>query len=425
MKNNTMQQAIFWMVIAFGIFLIIDIYTFQAIKLAFGNHTWINVVYWLITLFVLGYMIYSTQSYDRASAPQKIINNFMGMMVLSYVPKLLIIILLFSEDLFRLVQGSIVFLVDFFSQGNSGQEEASYIPGRRKFISQIGLALAAIPLGSILYGIYKGKYNFRVIRQTVFFEDLPDAFDGFTIAQISDIHSGSFTNKEKITYGVDLVNEQNADMIVFTGDLVNNKADEMEPWMDVFGKLNAPYGMYSILGNHDYGDYVTWPSDQAKADNLDRLKEVHKELGFKLMLDESTKIEKGSSSIDLLGIQNWGAGGFAKYGDFEKALSQADKESFKVLLSHDPSHYDSQVKNHDTKIDLTLSGHTHGMQFGIEIPGWLKFSPVQFRYPKWAGLYEENKRHLYVNRGFGYLAFPGRVGIWPEITMIELKKKQA
>ena len=181
----------------------------------------------------------------------------------------------------------------------------------------------------------------------------------------------------------------------------------------------------SILGNHDYGDYVTWPSDQAKIDNLDRLKEIHKELGFKLMLDESTKIEKGSSSIDLLGIQNWGAGGFAKYGDFEKALSQADKESFKVLLSHDPSHYDSQVKNHDTKIDLTLSGHTHGMQFGIEIPGWLKFSPVQFRYPKWAGLYEENKRHLYVNRGFGYLAFPGRVGIWPEITMIELKKKQA
>jgi predicted MPP superfamily phosphohydrolase len=195
--------------------------------------------------------------------------------------------------------------------------------------------------------------------------------------------------------------------------------------MDVFGKLNAPYGMYSILGNHDYGDYVTWPSDQAKADNLDRLKEVHKELGFKLMLDESTKIEKGSSSIDLLGIQNWGAGGFAKYGDFEKALAQAEKDSFKVLLSHDPSHYDSQVKNHDTKIDLTLSGHTHGMQFGIEIPGWLKFSPVQFRYPKWAGLYEENKRHLYVNRGFGYLAFPGRVGIWPEITMIELKKKQA
>ena len=248
-----MQQAIFWMVIAFGIFLIIDIYTFQAIKLAFGNHTWINVVYWLITLFVLGYMIYSTQSYDRASAPQKIINNFMGLMVLSYVPKLLIVVFLFSEDLFRVVQGSIVFLVDFFSQGSSGQEEASYIPGRRKFISQIGLALAAIPLGSILYGIYKGKYNFRVIRQTVFFEDLPDAFDGFTIAQISDIHSGSFTNKEKITYGVDLVNEQNADMIVFTGDLVNSESKEMRPWKSIFSKLKAPDGyLLELLQYHSH-----------------------------------------------------------------------------------------------------------------------------------------------------------------------------
>jgi predicted MPP superfamily phosphohydrolase len=425
MKDKTMHQAILWMALAFGIFLLIDIYTFQAIKVAFADHPWIKYVYWAVTLFVLGYMLYTTQNFDRASAPQKIINNFMGLMVLSYVPKLFVVLFLFSEDLVRVVQGSIVFLVDFFSQGSSGQENSEYIPGRRKFISQLGLALAAIPLGSILYGIYKGKYNFRVIRQTVFFDDLPEEFDGFTIAQISDVHSGSFTNKEKIQYGVDLVNEQGADMIVFTGDLVNNKAEEMDPWIETFSRLNAPYGMYSILGNHDYGDYVSWPSDEAKKKNLDRLKEIHGELGFKLMLDESVSIKKDDASIDLLGIQNWGAGGFAKYGDFEKALSSAQKESFKVLLSHDPSHYDEQVKNHNTKVDLTLSGHTHGMQFGIEIPGLVKLSPVQLRYPKWAGLYEENNRYLYVNRGFGYLAFPGRVGIWPEITVLELKKKTA
>ena len=420
-----MQQAWLWLILAFSIFLIIDVYTFQAIKVAFSSRPWINVIYWGITLFVLGYMLYATQSFDRASAPQKIINSFMGLMVLSYVPKLFVVLFLFSEDLFRGVQGVIIFVVDFFSQGGSGEGSSDYVPSRRKFVSQIGLALAAVPLGSILYGIFIGKYNFRVIKQTLFFDDLPPEFDGFTIAQISDIHSGSFTNKEKVAYGVGLVNEQNADAIVFTGDLVNNEASEMEPWIEVFNKLEAPYGMYSILGNHDYGDYITWTSEDAKKKNLGRLKEIHGELGFNLLLDDVARVEKNGASIDILGIQNWGAGGFAKYGNFEKALSKTDDESFKVLLSHDPSHYDAQVKNHVKKIELTLSGHTHGMQFGIEIPGWLKFSPVQFRYPKWAGLYKENNRYLYVNRGFGYLAFPGRVGIWPEITMIELKRKQA
>ena len=322
-----------------------------------------------------------------------------------------------------MIEGSTMFIADQFNQG--GSSDAPFMHGRRKFISQLGLLVAAIPLSSILYGIYKGKYNFRVIKQTIFFDDLPEDFDGFTIAQISDVHSGSFDNPDKVKYAIDLVNEQNADMLVFTGDMVNNKAEEMEPWIDVFKKLSAPFGMYSILGNHDYGDYVTWKSDDHKKKNMDRLKEIHKEIGFDLLLNENRKLTRGNSSIDLLGIENWGAGGFAKYGDLEKALKNTHDDAFKILLSHDPSHYDEQVKHHKSKIDITLSGHTHGMQFGIEIPGWVKWSPVKYRYPKWAGLYEENKRYLYVNRGFGYLAFPGRVGIWPEITVLELKKKQA
>jgi len=419
-----MLQILLWMGFAFGIFLLIDLYAYQAFRMAFDSHPWIKILYWVITLAVIAYMAYSALSFDRAAGPNKIVNTFMGLMVLMYVPKLLIVSFLFSEDIYRALSGSFTYVADFFSS-NTSRGDAGFIADRRKFISQMGLLLAAVPLGSILYGIYRGKYNFKVIRQTIYFDNLPKQFDGFTIAQISDIHSGSFDNREKIQYGVDLVNEQNADLLVFTGDLVNNKSDEMDPWMDVFGKLKAPYGMYSILGNHDYGDYTTWPSKEAKVANLDRLKEIHKELGFNLMLNSATKIEKDGASIDLVGIENWGTGGFAKYGDFEKALSQADKDSFKVLLSHDPSHYDAQVKNHKTQVDLTLSGHTHGMQFGIEIPGWIKWSPIKYRYAKWAGLYQENKRYLYVNRGFGYLAFPGRVGIWPEITILELKRKEA
>jgi predicted MPP superfamily phosphohydrolase len=267
----------------------------------------------------------------------------------------------------------------------------------------------------------KGKYNFKVLKYTLHFKDLPDAFDGYRVTQISDIHSGSFDNKEKIEYAVDLINQQASDAILFTGDMVNNMATEMLPWKDTFSKLTAKDGMFSVLGNHDYGDYVRWDTTVQKADNLEQLKTIQKEIGFDLMLNESRFIERNGQRIAIVGVENWGRG-FKQKGDLKKASEQLNGDDFKILLSHDPTHWQEQVINDDYHYHLTLSGHTHGMQFGIEIPGLIKWSPVKWRYKYWAGIYQEKGQYINVNRGFGFLAFPGRVGIWPEITVIELKK---
>lgn len=406
-----------------AVLILVDIYAYQAVKTTWADIVWVKRGYWIITIASILYIIYSVVGFDRAAGSHKVINNFMGLLILIYVPKLFVVLMLFSEDLFRYGGGVFAYLGDVLSR-NGETSSTEFIASRRKFVSQLGLLIATVPLTGIVYGIVKGRYNFRVIKQTVFFDNLPEAFDGFKITQLSDIHSGSFDNPEKVAYAINLINQQDSDALVFTGDLVNNTADEMDPWMDTFKQLKTPkYGKFSVLGNHDYGDYVSWPDKKAKVDNLNKLKSIHKELGFNLLLDRRVSLEKDGEQIDVLGVENWGGGSFAKYGDLEKALDNSPKERFKVLLSHDPSHYDEQVKNHENQVDLTLSGHTHGMQFGIEIPGIVKISPARLRYSKWAGLYEENKRYLYVNRGFGYLAFPGRVGIWPEITVLELKKK--
>jgi hypothetical protein len=269
-------------------------------------------------------------------------------------------------------------------------------------------------------GIFRGKYAYRVIEQTLYFDDLPKNFDGFKIAQISDIHSGSFNNTKAVQKGIDLVIKQKADLFVFTGDLVNNKAEEIKPWIPFFNKIKAPYGQFSILGNHDYGDYMAWKSPQEKQQNLENLKKYHQEIGFKLLLDEHVYLEKVNDKIVLAGVENWGIG-FGERGDLNAALKGTSTQEFKVLLSHDPSHFDEQVKNYPSKINLTLSGHTHGMQFGIEMFG-IKWSPVKLRYKHWAGLKEENNRYLYINRGFGFIGFSGRVGIWPEVTLITLRR---
>ncbi len=308
-------------------------------------------------------------------------------------------------------------------QSVTGNGEGDFTADRRKFVSQTALLLSAIPFIGILHGVFFGKYRYRILKHTLVFDDLPEEFDGFTITQISDIHSGSFDDKKKLEYGVDLINAQESDVILFTGDLVNNQSKEMEPWMDTFKKLKAPMGKYSILGNHDYGDYMTWPSKEAKKANMENLFEIQEELGFRLLRNENVKLQKGEATIDLIGVENWGKG-FAQYGDLNKAVENLADQSFKILMSHDPSHFDEEVKKFSKFIHLTLSGHTHGIQFGIEIPGFIKWSPVSWRYPKWAGLYEQLGRYLHVNRGFGFLAFPGRVGIWPEITVLKLQKKK-
>lgn len=396
------------------LFIIIDIYAFQAFK-TISKNVWIHAIYWLLTLLVAGNFILRFWGLNRADYGNAQAYAF-GFLIAFLVPKMVMVLIMFSEDIFRVPQA----IYRYFTQGT--EAKGSYLPSRRAFISKVALGIAAIPFASILYGIYKGKYNFKVLKYTLHFEDLPEAFDGFKLTQISDVHSGSFDNPEKVNYAIDLINQQQSDVVLFTGDMVNNTASEMKPYVSIFSKLKAKDGLYSVLGNHDYGDYVTWPSNEAKKQNLQDLKDMQKEIGFNLLLNEHKFIEKNGQRIALIGVENWGAGGFKKAGDLKKASSGVEKNDFKILLSHDPSHWEQQVINDEYHYHLTLSGHTHGMQFGIEVPGWFKWSPVKWRYKYWAGIYQELGQYINVNRGFGYLAFPGRVGIWPEITVIELKK---
>ncbi|MBX2826930.1 MAG: metallophosphoesterase [Flavobacteriaceae bacterium] len=397
------------------IYIAIDVYAFQALRTVTKNQ-WFYGLYVFISVLLLGMFIYQIEygSSTRTMTPVRMYT--FGFFLAIFGPKLLLVIFMFGEDVIR-------FLVGAFSK-LGGNEQGFYMPSRRKFVSTIALGLAAIPFTSLLYGMYRGKYNYKVLKYALEFDDLPDAFDGYTITQISDVHSGSFDNRDKISYGIDLINEQGSDIIVFTGDLVNNVAEEMTPWKDLFSKLGASDGVYSVLGNHDYGDYVSWETPEAKAKNLQDLKELQRDMGWNLLLNEHRTLERKGESIKLIGVENWGAGGFKKAGDLNKACEGVMKGDFKVLLSHDPSHWKEQVKKDDRHFHLTLSGHTHGMQFGIEIPGWIKWSPVKYRYENWAGIYEELGRFINVNRGFGFIGYPGRVGIWPEISVITLKKRR-
>jgi predicted MPP superfamily phosphohydrolase len=394
------------------IYSIFSVYGYQAIKTV-TKASWFHYLFIVVALVIAGNFIYqfSLGSDGRVLNPAK--SYAFGCLLAFMSLNLVIVPILLGEDVIRAFVG----VYDKFTS-----KEAFDMSSRRKFISQIALGLAAIPFTSLLYGMYKGKYKFRVLEYVLYFEDLPEAFDGYRITQISDIHSGSFDNFEKIKYGVDLVNEQKSDVILFTGDLVNNKASEMTPWKDLFGTLKAKDGVFSVLGNHDYGDYVDWDSPAAKEKNLDDLKQMQKEMGYDLLLNESRFIEREGQRIALVGVENWGKGGFKKSGDLRKASEHIDLNDFKILMSHDPSHWEEQVIHDDYHYHLTLSGHTHGMQFGIEIPGWIKWSPVKWRYKHWAGIYKELGQYINVNRGFGFLAYPGRVGIWPEVSVITLKK---
>ena len=406
-----MPRWVIPLLIASVIIFVLEYYAYQAIKTITKN----RIIKWVWLLTGIGiylnflYVIFTT---PRSAGQTTEFQMAVGMMITILIPKVFILVVLFGEDVIRWIQK----LVSWISS-NPTQP----IPGRRKFISQIALGLAAIPFASFLYGIIQGRYNYKVLKYQLAFKDLPDAFDGFTITQISDIHSGSFTNKEKIQYGVDMINQQESDLLLFTGDIVNNKASEMDNWLDIFSALKAPFGKYAILGNHDYAEYIRGISEEEKEQQFEEIKNIHPKIGFDLLCNENRYIEKDGQKIALIGVENWGKN-FKQAGDLSKASKGISKEDFKILMSHDPSHWDAEVKQADLNYHLTLSGHTHGLQMGIEIPGWIKWSPSKYVYRQWAGLYEEYGRYINVNRGFGYHAFPGRVGIWPEITVIELKK---
>ena len=391
-------------------------YSYQALKTAISNR-WILYGYVFFTVIIVGNLLFYTLILERNTTNEPRLMYAIGFFLSLLIFQLLVSVILLAEDVFRIPQALYSFL-------KRVPEQTQFIPSRRKIISQIALGLASIPFASLLYGMYRGKYNYKVLSYNLEFEDLPDAFDGFKITQISDIHSGSFDNQTKVQYGVDLVNQQKSDLVLFTGDLVNNRADEIKPWIKIFNKIKAEFGVFSILGNHDYGDYMRWESPAAKRKNMEDLYDAHNEMGWDLLLNESRFIEKDGERLAIIGVENWGSG-FKKAGDLNKALNKVSEKDFKILLTHDPSHWEAQVIPHPFKIHLTLSGHTHGMQFGIEIPGVIKWSPAKWRYKQWAGLYGENKQYLNVNRGFGYLAYPGRVGMWPEVSVITLSKSKS
>lgn len=404
------------------IVLAIDFYTFQGLKTLISSSVqhvnYIYLSYWVISILLPALFIYGMMEMRRNHQMPAAWVTLGNIWFILLVTKLVFILVLFGEDIYRFFEAIYFKVSSYFSDEIT--VESPSMASRRKFVSQGALLLASIPFMSLTYGMIRGRYQYKIHKQTIYYKDLPEEFDGFRICQISDIHSGSFDDRDGVLKGLDMIKSLNADLIVFTGDLVNTFASEFDPWVADFKTLKAPYGQFSILGNHDYGEYTQWETEEAKQQNFEAVKAHHAKIDFKLLLDESVKIEKNGQSLRLLGVENWGVG-FGKRGNLEKALHQVNASDFKILLSHDPTHWENEVKMHPQHIHLTLSGHTHGMQMGIEIPGF-KWSPIQYRYPKWAGQYEEAGRNLYINRGFGVLGFRGRVGIWPEITEITLKK---
>ena len=401
--------------------LLMDTYIFQAVKTVSQSaspktRTVIYAVYWTISaLALISFLIFFFT--DHNFLGKKFRTYLFATAIGLFLSKLIIIVFLFIDDLRRGIQwiAGKLFFKDTDIDTMSGDGIS-----RSAFLSWLGLAAGGTLFGSFLYG-FSNKYNYNVKRIQLSYDNLPPAFKGLKIVHISDIHSGSFTNKTAVAHGVEKILKEKPDLILFTGDIVNDRATEMDEYKDVFNKLNAPLGVYSTLGNHDYGDYVRWPYNGiSKEQNLEDLKKVHADMGWRLLMNEHVVLEKGGTEIALLGIENWSNKiRFPKHGRMDLAHPGAEKYPFKILMSHDPSHWDAQVRPDYPDVDLTLSGHTHGMQFGIEIPGF-KWSPVQYMYKQWHGLYEDGKQKLYVNPGYGFLGYPGRVGVLAEITVIEL-----
>lgn len=418
-------QLLMVIVIFFIVYALIEYYGWQAIKSAFRstNPRTVNWLYWgfsagLLLLFIL------YRPFLFKIMPRSITAYFSTVFVVVVFSKLIISLFLLPEDITRIFR----FGINKLSSAPAVAEANNGIT-RSQFLSRMALTVAAIPAATLLYGVFVNAYNYRFHRVKVTLPNLPDAFEGFRIIQLSDIHSGSFTRSEPIVEVIRQINEKNADLILFTGDLVNNVADEMDGFIDVFKELRAKHGVLSVTGNHDYGDYIAWETAAAKKANFEKFKGVHAQMGWDLMLNENRILERDGQKIAIIGIENAGSGKhgegkngrFKDYSDMPAALNGTEDVPVKILMSHDPSHWDREVRPKYGDIDLMLSGHTHGAQFGIESK-WLKWSPSEYLYKQWAGLYQEGKQFLYVNRGFGFLFYPGRVGILPEVTEITLSK---
>lgn len=391
-----------------GIFLFLEVYIYQAIRTLTDN-SWIKIGYWVISLAVYGFFAYEVTHYQRSDRSMVRAQIMISLFLIFILPKIFVVLFLLIDDIFR-VGG---YLIGF------AKPSENFFPERRKFLSLVGLGMSGVLSALFIDGITFGKYRHKVRRVRVNFANLPKSFKGYKIIQISDVHSGSFSDPSKLQHAIDLINEQKPDLVLFTGDMVNNVADEFKPFIPLFSKIQAKDGKLAVLGNHDYGDYVTWASPDAKKENLETLIGYEKQAGFDMLRNEHRVIEKNGEKLYILGVENWGLKPFPQFGKIDDALNGVPESATKILMSHDPTHFDYVVKKHPSNIHLTLSGHTHGMQFGLDLKN-VKWSPVQYRYPKWADLYESEGKLLYVNRGFGVLGYPGRVGVLPEITLFEL-----
>ncbi|MFL9833107.1 metallophosphoesterase [Chryseobacterium terrae] len=391
-----------------AIFLFLEVYIFQAIRTLTDN-LWVRIGYIVLSLAVYGVFAYEVSHFQRSDRSMVRAQITISLFLIFILPKIFIVLFLLVDDIFR-TGGYLVGLT---------RPTENFFPERRKFLSLMGLGLGGVLSALFIDGITFGKYRHKVRRVKVKFANLPKSFKGYKIIQISDVHSGSFSDPSKLQHAIDLINEQNPDLVLFTGDMVNNVADEFKPFIPLFSKIKAKDGKFAVLGNHDYGDYVKWNSKDEQKQNLETLIDFQRQAGFDLLRNENRIIEKNGENIYILGVENWGLKPFPQYGDIDKALENVPQNATKILMSHDPTHFDYVVKKHSIDVHLTLSGHTHGMQFGLDLKN-IKWSPVQYRYPKWADLYESEGKLLYVNRGFGVLGYPGRVGVLPEITLFEL-----
>ncbi|SIT05839.1 hypothetical protein SAMN05421786_104410 [Chryseobacterium ureilyticum] len=391
-----------------GIFLFLEVYIYQAIRTLTYN-SWIRIGYWVISLAVYGIFAYEVSHFQRSDRSTARAQIMISLFLIFILPKIFVVLFLLIDDIIR--TGG--YLIGF------AKPSENFFPERRKFLSLVGLGMSGVLSALFIDGITFGKYRHKVRKVKVKFPKLPKSFKGYKIIQISDVHSGSFADPSKLQHAVDLINEQKPDLVLFTGDMVNNVADEFKPFIPLFSQIKAKDGKFAVLGNHDYGDYVTWESPDAKKKNLDTLINYEKQAGFDMLRNEHRIIEKNGEMLYILGVENWGLKPFPQFGKIDEALKGVPESATKILMSHDPTHFDYVVKKHPKDIHLTLSGHTHGMQFGLDLKN-VKWSPVQYRYPKWADLYESEGKLLYVNRGFGVLGYPGRVGVLPEITLFEL-----
>jgi uncharacterized protein len=398
----------------------IDLYVFQVVKMlsqgtSSRTRSIIFTTYWSVSITIIVIFLFIPYL-NTERWPRNFRNYLFATIVGFFFAKLLASVIFLIDDLRRAIQWGVA---KIFFRDTEGEGEVYEGISRSVFLSWLGIGIGSSLISSLIYG-FSNKYKYQIRRVPLTFSNLPPAFRGLKIVQISDIHSGSFDNKKAVEKGVQMILDLKPDLILFTGDLINDRATEMMGYEEVFSRLRAPMGVFSTLGNHDYGDYIKWPTEEAREQNLENLKKLQAEMGWRLLMNEHVVLEKQGQEIALIGIENWSSKRrFPKHGKMWVAYPGAEKYPFKILMSHDPSHWDAEVRPKYGDIDLTLAGHTHGMQFGIEIPGF-KWSPVKYVYDQWAGLYEEGKQKLYVNRGYGFIGYPGRVGILPEITLIEL-----